>query len=285
MSPVDAGTRARIERLVDAADYRDSESALADASRIAFLAAVPGAERDRERVRRAAVDRANARRGGASRPVREAGTGHRVLLIVAIVLAALAVGLVAVSPRTGGPALELQVGMPFAGVIALVAVGILWWLEPLRASGALWGAHAPARIHLFVGLLLLLFAVSVPAFRWSEVDDFDPWPVILGLAGFALAGVGAIVLWVRARRGGGTPPGVPALDGGLIDAADRPAVLSALDEWWADQASVADARHDDIVAARALVLEYLVRTRLAEERRARAVGADGTIGPWKERRP
>jgi hypothetical protein len=163
-------------------------------------------------------------------------------------------------------------------------VGILGWLEPLRASGALWGAAAPARIHLVVGILLLLFAASVPAFRWSEVDDTDPWPVVLGLAGFVVAGVGAIVLYVRARRAG-TAPTAPSIGSGLADPADTTSVLDALDRWWAQQEPVAERHRNDVIAVRALVLDYLVRTRLADERRARAVGADPTLGPWKERRP
>lgn len=277
----------RIDALVEDADYRDAESAVEDAWRVAVLASIPGAARDREAARAAAVRAANARRQPDAPVVRSATTVHRVLLVVAFLLGAAAVAVIAISPRTGGAAFTLQEGALLAGVLAVLSAGLLVWLEPVRANGSLWGGHLPARIHLFFGLLWLLFAASVVVLRWDEVDRHQPFPVIAGLLLFVVAGATALVLWRRARRAdrSGLPSGPGRLTRDLLDEADAPDVLAALDAWWAAAGPVALAADSGgLEQARAAVLAKLRTTRYITEREERAALRRTAPPEWKERR-
>lgn len=279
--------RDRIDSLVENADYRDAESAIEDSWRIALLAASPAAVREREAARARAVDAANARRNSGARAVREATTLHRVMFFVAFLLGAAAVALIAISPRTGGTAFSLQEGAVLAGALALASVGIMFWLEPVRASGSLFGAHLPARYHLFFGLLWLLFAASVPVLRWDEVDRHDPLPVIAGLLMFVAAGAASLVLWRRALRadGAGKQSGVGVVTRGLVDDADAGEVFDALDAWWAAAGPAAwESDRAGLEQARAVVLARLRDTRYITEREERAALRRTTPPAWKERR-
>ncbi len=277
----------RIDALVEDADYRDAESAVDDAWRIALLASDPRAARAREDARTAAVRAANARRRPDATPVRSATTLHRVLFVVAFLLGAAAVAVIAISPRTGSAAFTLQEGALLAGALAVLSAGLLFWLEPLRANGSLWGGHLPARIHLFFAVLWLLFAASVVVLRWGEVDRYQPLPVIAGLLLFAAAGVAALVLWRRGLRAdrSGTQSGVGRLTGDLIDEADAGEVLAALDAWWAavGPAALASDR-EGLEQARAAVLAKLRGTMYITEREERAALRRTAVPEWKERR-
>lgn len=277
----------RIDALVEDADYRDAESAVEDAWRIALLASTPGAARAREDARTAAVRAANARRRPDGPAVRSATTLHRVLFIVAFLLGAAAVAVIAISPRTGSAAFTLQEGALLAGVLAVLSAGLLVWLEPLRANGSLWGGHLPARIHLFFAVLWLLFAASVVLLRWGEVDRHQPFPVIAGLLLFGVAGATALVLWRRGRAAdrSGTQSGVGRLTSGLVDEADAPEVLAALDAWWAVAGPAAlSADRDGLEQARAAVLTKLRTTLYITEREERAALRRAAPPEWKERR-
>jgi len=288
MTAINERARFRIESLVADADYRSAAEATADAANIALLSADPAAAKEREAARSAAVREANARRGTTSAPGRETGLGHRVASISAMVLGALAVGLVALSPRTGSAAFTLQQGALVAGAIAAVAVSVMIWLEPRRASGELWGTHLPSRIHLFFGVVWIGFAGSVLVFRSGEIDRYEPWPVIIGLVLFFAAGVAALVLWGKGRsadRTGGQSGRAHVLRG-LADLDDAPAVFDALDRWWA--VAGARAMADDperLLAARREVLAFLARSGLIDPAQEREAARVAAIREWKERRP
>lgn len=277
----------RIDALVEDADYRDAESAVDDAWRIAVLASDPRAARAREDARTAAVRAANARRRPDAPEVRGATTLHRVLFVIAFLLGAAAVAIIAISPRTGSAAFTLQEGALLAGVLAILSVGLLVWLEPLRANGSLWGGHLPARIHLFFAVLWLLFAASVVLLRGGEIDRHQPLPVIAGLLLFAVAGVVALVLWRRGLRAdrSGTQSGLGRLTRDLVDDADAREVLAALDAWWAAAGPAAlAADRGGLEQARAAVLAKLRSTLYITEREERAALRRTTPPEWKERR-
>lgn len=277
----------RIDALVEDADYRDAESAVEDAWRVALLASDPRAARAREDARAAAVRAANARRRPDAPAVRSASTRHRVLFFVAFLLGAAAVAIIAISPRTGSAAFTLQEGALLAGVLAVASAGLLVWLEPLRANGSLWGGHLPARVHLFFAVLWLLFAASVVVLRWGEVDRHQPLPVIAGLLLFAVAGVIALVLWRRGLRAdrSGTQSGVGRLTRDLVDDADAAEVLAALDAWWAAAGAAAVAAdRGGLEQARAAVLAKLRGTLYITEREERAALRRPAPPEWKERR-
>jgi uncharacterized membrane protein len=280
----------RIDLLVADADYPDSATAIADASRVALLASRPEAAAERERVRVAAVRQANERRNPGGPAVRTAGTVERVLFVVAIVLGAVAIGLVALSPRTGTAAFTLESGALLAGIVALVSAGLFIWLEPVRANGELWGSHAPAALHLLFAILWIGFASSVVVFRWDEVtvDAYEPWPVILGLLCFVIAGIIAFVLWLRGRTadlGAGRQTGVAHTMRGLADPADAEALFAALDEWWAQAGPAAEAAdREGLIVARGAVLEHLRAAMMIDAREEKKAAATTSFGDWKERR-
>lgn len=287
MNATPGRVRDRIDALVENADYRDAESAIEDSWRIALLASSPAAVREREEVRAAAVGAANARRRPGTRAVREASTFHRVMFFVSFLLGAGAIALIAISPRTGGTAFTLQEGAVLAGALALLSVGIMAWLEPVRASGSLWGAHLPARYYLFFGILWLAFAASVPVLRWDEVDRYEPGPVIAGLVMFVAAGAAALVLWRRglAADGAGRQSGVGLVTRGLVDESDAGEVFDALDAWWAAAGPAAWASDRAAVEqARGVVLTRLRDARYITEREERTALRRTTPPEWKERR-
>lgn len=277
----------RIELLVGDADYPDAAAAVDDSWRVAVLASSPQLARERDQVRLRAVREANARRSPGARVARAATHVHRALFIFALLLGATGVALVAISARSGRSALALQDGVVIAGILTLVSIAILAWLEPMRASGSLWGSHAPARYLLVLGSIWMLFAGSVVVFRWEEVDRHEPAPVVVGLLLFALAGVAALILWRRAlradRTGGQT--GIAFTTRDLVDAADAPVVFDALDAWWAATGPMLLARDREALAqVRATVLAQLRSTLYISEREERAALRRPTPPEWKERR-
>lgn len=276
----------RIEYLVGEADYPDSASAVDDAWRVALIAQSRSAERARQAVRDAAAATVNARRRPDGKTPRRATRAHRIAFVAALVLAALAVGLIAVSPRTGGTFLALEQGAVLAGVLALVSIGGLAWLEPLRADGSLWGSHAPAAFFLVLAAVWLLFAASVPLFRADEIDAHEPAPVVIGLVMFALAGIAAIVLWWRARTSDRTrsQTGVAHTTRDVAGGADADEVLTALDAWWAQAGPAAVARDAaGLERVHDAVLAHLRATMLITDRDARSARRVGSVD-WKERR-
>ncbi|MBU4464917.1 MAG: hypothetical protein KKH75_03615 [Actinobacteria bacterium] len=280
--------RFRIESFVADADYRSADEAVADAMNIALLSADPAAAKAREVARAAAVREANADRGASTGTTRQAGLRHRVMSIAAMVLGAIAVGVIALSPRSGSAAFTLQQGAFVAGLIAVASVAIMIWLEPLRRSGELWGSNLPARVYFFFAVLWIGFAGSVVAFRWNEVDRYQPWPVIIGLVLFVLAGIAALVLWWQGRRldRSGARSGRARALRGLVDDADAPAVFDALDRWWAVEGPRARSSDEkQLFATHREVLAYLARTGLIDPSQERKAAQRKSVVEWKERRP
>ncbi|MEP6481249.1 MAG: hypothetical protein ABJA94_04490 [Rhodoglobus sp.] len=278
----------RIESFIEDADYRSADEALADAMNIALLAADPAAAQAREVAQAVAAREANARRGAPTKIARQAGLGHRVMSIAAMVLGALAVALIALSPRHGTPAFSLQEGAFVAGIIAVLSAGIMIWLEPLRRSGVLWGTNLPARLYLFFAVLWIGFAGSIVVFRWKEVDRYEPWPVIIGLALFVSAGIAALVLWWQGRAvdRSGVESARAFVLRGLVDTADAPAVFEALDRWWAVEGPRASSSEEkQLLAAHRDVLAYLAGKGYINPSQERKAARQSSVLEWKERRP
>lgn len=280
---IDERTLGRIDLLLFDADYPSAADAIEDSWRIAVIAAEPRLRADRERARASAVQAANARRDPRVTPVRDASAWHRGCLAAALVLAAVAAGLLMASPGTLG----LPAAMLPAGIAATASVAMLWWLEPLRASGALWGSRSPAVLHLACAALwLLAAAVSVLA-RWHEIDARQPLPVTTGLTLLLIAATLAGLLWHRAHRAdrSGRQSGIARLTAGLVDERDGIAVFFALDQWWREAGPAAMA------TGRARVLRVRVET-LARLRLAGVIAAadeqfallDPPPARWRERR-
>ena len=273
----------RIDLILFDADYRDSRAAVEDSWRVAVLASDPRKLADHERARAAAVHAANERRDPVAAKVQTSTTWHRGLLGAAFVLGVVAVGLVA-TPRDSTVGLE---GLLPAGLCAVLSVALLWWLEPRRANGSLLGSRVPAIIHLIFGMLWLLAAAYVVAFRWGEVDPYRALPQTTGLTLLACAGVAGIILWFRAFQAdrSGRQTGVARLTGDLIDPRDEPEVYEVLDRWWATVGSEA-IRHD-AARVRRVRTEVLARLRLAmliTERDERAASWAPEPSRWTERR-
>jgi hypothetical protein len=281
---LDERTLGRIDLLLFDADYVAASDAVEDSWRIALLAADPRARDARERARAQAVHAANARRDPGAARVRDATTWHRICLGFALVLAVVAAGLVMPS-RAGGA--TLQQSMLPAGTAALLSVALLWWLEPRRASGSLWGSRAPAVLHLVCGAMWLLGAAVAVLGRWGEIDAQHPLAVTTGLMMLLVAATLALLLWQRAARAdrSGRQSGMARVTGDLIDARDATAVFFALDRWW--QAAGPAAMASSSPRLLRVRVEVLARLRLAgvitdlDEQFARI---DPPPARWRERR-
>ncbi|HYP74190.1 MAG TPA: hypothetical protein VEP72_08875 [Microbacterium sp.] len=279
---LDERTLGRIDLLLFDADYAASADAVEDSWRVAVLAADPRARDARERARAQAVHAANARRDPVSARVRGASTRHRLCLGVALVLAVVATGLV--MPSQAG---SLQATMLPAGFAAAAAVALLWWLEPRRANGSLWGSRAPAGLHLACGAMWLLAAGVALVARWGEIDAQRPLPVTTGLVILLVAAVLALLLWRRALRAdrSGRQSGMARVTGDLADARDATAVFFALDRWWQGAGPAAMAAHGARV--RRVRVEVLARLRLAgvvSEIDEQFANIDPSPIRWRERR-
>ena len=281
---LDDRTVGRIDLILFDADYRDAQTAVEDAWRVAVLASDPRMRADHERVRAAAVRAANERRDPSVARVPPTTALHRALLGVAFLLGVVAVALVA-TPRNSP--ITLQEGMLPAGLLAALSVSLLWWLEPRRANGSLWGSRVPAVIHLIFGVLWLLAAASTLAFRWGEVDAYQALPQASGVTLLACAGVAAIILWFHALRAdrSGHQTGIARLTADLLDQHDAAEVFSELDAWWS--AVGPEALRRDRARVRKVRTEVLARLRLAmliTERDERSASWAPEPAKWSERR-
>lgn len=256
---MDDRTLGRIDLILFDADYRDSRAALEDSWRVAVLASDSRTLADHEHARAAAVRAANERRDPDAAKVRASTTRHRVLLAAAFVLGILAPALVA-TPRSSPLGLQ---GLLPAGLCAVVSVSLLWWLEPRRANGSLFGSRVPAVIHLIFGMLWLAASAYVVVLRRGELERYQALPQTSGLALLVCAGAAAILLWLRALRAdrSGLQTGVARLTGDLLDPRDEPEVYDALDAWWATAGRQTMQR--DAARVRRVRTEVLGRLRLA----------------------
>jgi hypothetical protein len=281
---LDDRTIGRIDLVLFDADYPDAKAAIDDAWRVAVLASDARMLADHERARAAAVRAANERRDPVAARVRTSTALHRALLGIAFLLGTVAVALIA-TPRNSP--LALQDALLPAGLLAVLSVALLWWLEPRRANGSLWGSRAPAVIHLIFGTLWLLAAAGVLLLRWEEVDLNQALPETSGLTMLACAGVAAIILWVHALRAdrSGRQTGIARLTGDLLEQQDAAEVFDALDRWW--EAAGSEAMRRDAARVRTVRKEVLARLRLAmliTERDERVASWSPEPARWTERR-
>ncbi len=277
-------TLGRIDLILFDADYRDANAAVEDSWRVAVMASDPRARAAHERARAAAVAAANDRRDPTAPRVPTSTTLHRVALSVALFAGVVAVALLT-TPRTSP--LAVQDAMLPSGLLAVVAVTLLCWLEPRRANGSLWGSRVPAVIHFALGCLWLLAAAGVFAFRWSEVSAFAALPAIAGLALLGCAGLAALILCGYAYRAdrSGRQTGIARVTGDLIDQRDAPEVFDALDRWWSSAGPDALQQSGDRVRdVRREVLARLRAARLITERDEQLACWAPDPVKWSERR-
>jgi hypothetical protein len=215
--------------------------------------------------------------------VRASTTLHRVSLGVALFAGVVAAALL--TTRTSALALQ-DVLLP-AGLLAVVAVALLCWLEPLRANGSLWGSRVPAVIHLGFGGMWLLAAAAVFAFRWGEIDTFAALPAIAGLTLLGCAGLAALILCGYAHQAdrSGRQTGLARVTGDLLDQRDAPEVFEALDRWWSTAGP--DAMQRSATRVRAVRREVLARLKagmlITEREELVATFAPDPVD-WVERR-
>lgn len=281
---LDERTLGRIDLILFDAEYRDAKAAVDDSWRVAVMASDPRARSAHERARAAAVGVANQRRDPNAPRVLTSSTLHRAALGVALLTGVMAVALLS-SPRRSG--LALQDAMLPAGVLAVISVALLCWLEPRRANGSLWGSRVPAVIHLGFGGLWLLAAAAVFAFRWDEVGIFAALPAISGLLLLGGAALAALILCGYALRAdrSGRQAGLAQVTGDLIDPRDAPEIFHALDQWWSTVGPYALERSPTRVrAVRREVLARLKAGMLITERDERVAALASEPETWAERR-
>lgn len=281
---MDERTLGRIDLILFDADYRDAKAAIEDSWRVAVLASDPRIQSAHERARAAAVGAANERRDPTAPRVATSTTLHRVALGLALLAGVLAVALLT---TTRSSAIALQNVMLPSGLLAVLSVALLWWLEPRRANGSLWGSRVPAVIHLALAVMWTLVAVAVVVFRWREISTFAALPSIAGLTLLGCAVVAALILCGQAHRAdrSGRQTGVARVTGDLIDKRDRPEVFAALDRWWSttgpETMRQSSARVLDV---RLEVLARLKAVRLITEREERLATYAPEPLTWAERR-
>lgn len=282
---MDERTLGRIDFILFDADYRDAKDAIEDSWRVAVMAADPRTRAAHERTRAAAVAAANDRRDPTAPRVHTSTTLHRVALGVAFLAGVVAVALLTTPPTS---TLAVQDALLLAGLLAVVAVALLCWLEPRRANGSLWGSRVPALIHVAFGGLWMLAAATMVALRWHEVATFAALPAIAGLILLGTAGLVALILGGYAHRAdrSGRQTGVARVTGDLIDQQDAPEVFAALDQWWS--AAGPQAMQHSLARIRDVRLEVLARLRagmLITQRAERVASWDPEPVTWAERRP
>ncbi|WP_282836858.1 hypothetical protein [Microbacterium flavum] len=280
---LDERTLGRVDLLLFDADYPDASAALADSWRIAALASEPAMRDARDRIRASVVREVNERRDPRAARVLPATAWHRGCLAVAFLLAALAVGLA----TTLRPGLTVQVMLLPAGLCAALSVALLWWLEPRRANGSLWGTRLPAVLSLVCGLLWLFSAAVDLLARWGEIDGYRSLAPTAGLTLLVASGVAALFLWHRGRRSdrSGAQSGTARTTVDLIDSRDEPEVLDRLDGWWAIAGPAALLRDGARVRrVRIEVLARLALARIVPEPRARLARLEDPPVRWTERR-
>lgn len=257
---MDERTLGRIDLILFDADYRDARAAVEDSWRVAVMASDPRTRASYERARAAAVGAANARRDPTGPRVPTSTTWHRVALAAALVAGVVSVALLT-TPRTSG--LAVQDAMLSAGLLAVVSVALLCWLEPRRANGSLWGSRVPAGIHLAFGAAWILAAAAVFVLRWSEVGTFAALPAISGLTLLGSAGLAALILCGYALRAdrSGRQTGVARVTGDLLEQEDAPEVFDALDLWWSTAGP--DAMERSARRVRTVRREVLARLKAA----------------------
>lgn len=281
---IDERTLGRIDTLLFDADYRDADAGVEDAWRVAVFAAEPRLRDAHERARATAVHAANVLRDPGAAPVRHASAVHRVSLVIALLLAALAAALILTGPsRTA----SLQIVLLPAGAAAAIAVCALWWLEPRRADGSLWGSRIPALLYLVCASLWLFAGGFAFLARWGEIDAHRSLAATTGLALLIAAAASAVLLWHRARRSdrSGRQSGLARLTGGLVDPSDSAQVFFALDAWWSEAGPLAMARNAAHI--RRVRIEVLARLRQATviTRLDEQFAVDDPVpARWRERR-
>lgn len=197
--PTGTALRRQVADLIPPQGYRDAADAAEDAGRIAAQLAVPGLRQAYgAEIRRWARHVSHRGRESGPRGTTPPDQARRVrtTLVAGVAVVVLGIALVALDPRGGGPALDLESAAVPASLVSWFGVGLLASVERRRVADADLREYAPARLHAALGVILLTFATLSAIFRRDDIDGVAP---ALGLALFGLAGLAELVQWRRAR--------------------------------------------------------------------------------------
>ena len=221
MSDLEDGVRADVGRRSAALERMKPLGAVVDASRGAFVVAVPRL--------RGELDRAEAHR--SEMPQRGADPVPRwreVVLIVAFVLGIVAVSFILPSPRNGRVAVDVDAGALWVGLFAAVSVAGLVSQERARPRSKYFGARGGNgfRMYLFLAVLWAVALVFI-VISWDEVDEYEPLGPIVGACLLAASILGVIALAVYARRADRAVLASPE----FVQATEP--VVDPVEQWWA----------------------------------------------------
>jgi len=222
VTDLEGGVRADIGRRSPELERMKPLGAVVDASRGAFVVAVPRlkGELDRAEGARAALPQLKDA-GGLPR-------WREVVLVVAFLVGVVAVSFILPSPRNGRVAIDVDAGALWVGVLAVVSLVGLVSQERTRPRSKYFGSRTRNgfRMYLFLAVLWAV-ALAFIVINWDEVDDYEPWGPIAGVCLLAAAILGAIALAVYARRADRDALGSPE----FIHATEP--VVDPVEQWWA----------------------------------------------------
>ncbi|MCC2033602.1 hypothetical protein [Microbacterium allomyrinae] len=231
--------------------------AIVEGSRLALCVAVP-----RMAVGLSAAEHRRDELRAADGPTGAAfESGREAAILVGLLFAIIAPALVFPSPRTGRPALDVGQGALWVGLVAIVGIALLASQESYRPRSKYLGVQTRGdarRVYLTLAIIWLIVLVYMIA-SWEDALSDGILPYI-GVALFALALGGMIVLWLRARRTDRTSaPSATAI------------ATDPVDDWWANAASRMSGREATLAeqsyAAALDGMERLAITRPADTRR------------------
>lgn len=226
MSDLTTGVGAALKDRIPELRRRKRLDAVVEASRAAFLVAVPRLRGEYDNV---------VRRSGETpaRPSRATWGMRDTVTVVALLLGLLVAGLVLPSPRNGRPALGVDTAALWVGLCAVAAFAIFAALERGRRDTLLLGAHTRGAWRLYIVLAVVWAAVLVYMLAsWDDVDRFEPQLPIAGvvLLGLSVAGMAALAVVARRRDHAALlDPAVAAKDEWGVSAGEG----DPADEWWA----------------------------------------------------
>lgn len=213
-----------------------------DVRRLTLLTISRTAYRRREETRIAAINAANIQRDPDAILVRPVvGAWPLALTLVGMLL-----GAVGLTPllnqgtitRRAAPLLTTDQWLLPAGIMALISIAILAYLEPLRARGSIYHGGWEARLYLVLAAIYIGFALWELIFQLHDLTVGELTRSILGCLVMLGAGLWAIELWRRGRitdKKGCLLLHYDPLQG-LDDIADARKVYAALDCWWQKEA-------------------------------------------------
>lgn len=214
-----------------------------DARRLTLLTITRTAYRRREEARVAAVNAANRKRDPRIPRVRTVvGAWPLILTLIGMFL-----GTTGLAPllnqgtitRKTAPLLTIDQWMFPAGMLALISIALLTYLEPLRARGLIYHGGWEARGYLIFAVIWIGFSLWQSIFGLHDLTSIELARSILGCLVMFSSGVWAVVLWRHGRVTDAQGFLLKHHDPlrGLIDKTDALQIYTALDTWWHQEAA------------------------------------------------